>query len=177
MDGREMSFKENTFDYVIAGFIGWDNYFDFSRLEYRTSEPDPMIQEIKRVLKPNAKLGLSTWLVQQDLDWMNQFLTDNGITCRTNYSAENEAGWRIIMEEGGFSDIQFQFKSVSFEYETLDAWWNEMMDYDWIEGESNNDSIPDEMCEIAFRRVKDKVTSKGGVQFSRDALFVLGSKG
>ena len=80
------------------------------------------------------------------------------------------------MEEGGFRDIQFQFKSVSFEYETLDAWWNEMMDYDWIEGESNNDSIPDEMRDIAFRAVKDRVTSRGGVQFSRDALFVLGSK-
>jgi len=174
MDGREMTFDDNSFDHVAAGFIGWDDYFDFVQLEYK--RPDPMIKEIHRVLKPGGPFGLSTWLIQEDLDWMFQFLTARSINCKKNYSAENERGWKIIMVAGGFNDVQFFPQSVSFTYESKDAWWKEMMDYDWTKDENDKELMTDALREQAFHEVQDHTTDDGGVQFTRDALIVIGRK-
>lgn len=176
MDGREMTFVDNSFDHVAAGFIGWDNYFDFRRLEYRKSDPDPMVSEIRRVLKSGGLFGLSTWLVQADLDWMHQFLSGQSIACNTNYSAENEKGWRIIMERGGFTDIEFLSHSVSYTYESKEIWWKEMRDYDWTEEKNDNELITGEVKEQAFQEIQGYCIDKGGVQFTREALFVRGRK-
>jgi SAM-dependent methyltransferase len=177
MDGREMSIADDSFDQVLAGFIGWDNYFDFDKLQYRITTDDPMIQEISRVLRPGGKFGLSTWLVQKDLDWMYNFLTRQSISCKTNYSAENIAGWKIIMETGKFSQLEFVSKSVEFTYESKDAWWKEMRDYDWSLEKDDENLITDSIREQAFNEIQSHLTSEGGVKFEREALFVIGTNG
>jgi SAM-dependent methyltransferase len=175
MDGREMTFANDYFDCVVAGFIGWDNYFDFKNLEYRVKD-DPMIREIKRVLKPGGIFGLSTWLVQKDLDWMYELLNSNSISCRTCYSAENEAGWKIIMEKAGFREVRFFPRSVAFTYTSKDEWWKEMRDYDWTIDNKDNELITDTIKEQAYKSVQKYATEDGGVKFTRQALIVTGQK-
>ncbi len=175
MDGRKMDFDDEVFDCAVAGFIGWDNYFDFTKLKYR-SQDDPMVREIKRVLKSGGKFGLSTWLVQKDLDWMYEFLSSNNIPCRTCYSAENEEGWEIIMKLGGFHDVQFFKKSVSLTYDSKEHWWKEMRDYNWTIDGNDEEIISEAIRKKAYVDINNHLTEDGGVEFSRDALIVIGIK-
>ena len=171
MDARETNFEEHSFDCVTAGFIGWDDYFDFKTLEYK--KPDDLMASICRLLKSGGNFGISTWLMQEDLDWMHEFLTSQSIESRRNYSAENEAGWRKILSKAGFRSIRLFPRSASFTYNTIDFWWKEMMDYNWpVEGE-NNDVITDAIKIAAFKLIKERLTETGGVPFKRDALIVI----
>ncbi|MHA2424158.1 MAG: class I SAM-dependent methyltransferase [Candidatus Thorarchaeota archaeon] len=173
-DATDTELQEASFDYVIAGFIGWDDYFDFSALEFVTE--DVLTKEILRVLKPSGYFGLSTWLNQRDLDWMKRFLNSHGIECRTNYSSEHEEGWRIIMKDTGLIDFRFVVEVYHHTYPTADNWWKEMMDYNWIEDKEDSDIITDELKASAFKAVKEHMTDDGGVRFSRTAIFMTSQK-
>jgi ubiquinone/menaquinone biosynthesis C-methylase UbiE len=171
MDARVAEFEDNNFDCITAGFIGWDDYFDFDLLQYK--KKDDLMGAICRLLKPGGKFGMSTWLLQEDLDWMHEFLTSRLIVSRTNYHIENEKGWRIILTEAGFKDIEVYERSSTFTYDSVDAWWAEMMDYDWIDGRKNSGEITDSICEEAFKKISTRVNKHGGVPFRRDAIFVI----
>ena len=170
MDAREADFGGNSFDCVTAGFIGWDDYFDFDTLEYK--KPDELMRSICRLLKPGGKFGMSTWLLQEDLDWMYRFLTSHSIECKRNYHIENEEGWRMILSEAGFRDIRVLTKSATYTYDTIDFWWKEMMDYDWLDDGENRDVITDSIKRDAFTSIQSNLTKEGGVPFKRDAIFV-----
>ncbi|MFW9976442.1 MAG: class I SAM-dependent methyltransferase [Candidatus Thorarchaeota archaeon] len=170
MDARGARFDEQSFDCITAGFIGWDNYFDFQTLEYKKS--DDLMAAICRHLKSGGKFGISTWLLQEDLDWMYEFLTSQSIRSRINYTIENEKGWRKILSEAGFYDIQVFTRSASFTYDSIDFWWKEMMDYDWLVEGKNNDAISDSIKAAAFKSIKKRMTKRGGIPFKRDALLV-----
>jgi len=174
MDGRELKFDDNTFDYVSAGFIGWDDWFDFDTCEF--IDQDLMMSEIRRVLRPNGTFGYSTWLCQYDLDWMYQFLTSHGIDAKTNYSIENEAGWRKIMSNVGLKEQRFFSESVSYTYKSIDFWWKEMMDYTWVKEKENSVVITESIKNEAFELIQSHLTNDGGIPFKRDALFALGTK-
>ena len=173
-DARETEFPDASFDYVIAGFIGWDNYFDFSQCKYVAE--DVLTKEIVRVLKPGGNFGLSTWLKQQDLDWMKWFLNSHDIECRTNYSTEHEEGWRIIMGDVGFSNLRFVTEIYHYTYPSVDDWWREMMDYNWIDDTEDKEIITDTIKASALDAVKEHMTDTGGVRFSRTAIFMTAQK-
>ena len=160
MDAREAVFENQSFDCITAGFIGWDDYFDFQTLEYK--KPDDLIASICRLLKSGGKFGMSTWLLQEDLDWMYEFLSSQSIRCRHNYHVENEEGWRRILLKAGFYDIMVDTQSASFTYNTIDFWWREMMDYDWLIEGKNNDVITDSIKATAFELIKRRMTKAGG---------------
>ncbi|MFX1563815.1 MAG: class I SAM-dependent methyltransferase [Promethearchaeota archaeon] len=169
MDAREANFEEHSFDCVTAGFIGWNDYFDFKTLKYK--KPDELMQSICRLLKPGGKLGISTWLLQEDLDWMYEFLSANSIESKRNYSTENEKGWKKILSEAGFQDIRVYTRIASFTYDTLDFWWKEMMDYEWPVKGKNSDVITDAIKADAFKSIQEHQTETGGIPFKRNALF------
>lgn len=175
MDAREAVFENQSFDCITAGFIGWDDYFDFQTLEYK--KPDDLIASICRLLKSGGKFGMSTWLLQEDLDWMYEFLSSQSIRCRHNYHVENEEGWRRILSRAGFYDIRVDTRSASFTYNTIDFWWREMMDYDWLIEGKNNDVITDSIKDTAFESIKERMTKAGGISFKRDALLVTAIRG
>ncbi len=174
MDGREMEFEDNSFDYVSAGFIGWDDWFDFDACEF--IEEDRMMNEIYRVLKPNGKFGYSTWLGQDDLDWMYDFLLSNSISPQKNYHIENEAGWRKIMTAVGLKDLHFFTESTSYTYETIDFWWKEMIDYAWVKDSKNSDIVTQSIKKKAFDLIQTRLTSNGGIPFKRDVLYAIATK-
>lgn len=174
MDGRHLTFEDHSFDFVTSGFIGWDDWFDFEINEFK--EQDLMMEEFYRVLKLGGKMGKSTWLIQEDLDLMRQLLTSQSIQCRKNYSVEPEEGWRIIMANTAFKDIQYIIMPVSYTYPSEDAWWDEMMDYNWIVDKDEDEIFTGFIKEQALSLVQDRLTDDGGVTFKRVALIVLGTK-
>jgi SAM-dependent methyltransferase len=174
MDAREAKFERHSFDCVTAGFIGWDDYFDFEALEYKKS--DELIRSICRLLKPGGKFGLSTWLLQEDLDWMYKFLKSHSIETRRNYHIENEEGWRIILSKAGFYEIRVLTELATYAYDSIDFWWKEMMDYDWPVAGKNSDVITNEIKNDAFASIQRRITKEGGIPFKRKAIFVTAIK-
>ncbi len=170
MDAREVDFEDHSFDCITAGFIGWDDYFDFQTLAYKKS--DDLMSAICRLLKPKGQFGLSTWLLQEDLDWMYKFLSAQAIESKRNYSAENETGWTKILSLAGFQHIQGYTRQALFTYDTLDAWWNEMMDYNWPVTGENSDVITESIKAAAFESLQGRLTETGGITFRREALFM-----
>jgi ubiquinone/menaquinone biosynthesis C-methylase UbiE len=170
VDAREVDFEEHSFDCVTAGFIGWDDYFDFQTLEYK--KPDDLMEAICRFLKPKGTFGMSTWLLQEDLDWMYAFLSGQAIESKRNYSAENEQGWQKILLQAGFQNIRGYTRQASFTYENLEFWWKEMMDYNWPVTGNNSDVITDSIKAEAFTSLQGQLTETGGIPFRRDALIL-----
>ncbi|MFW9805960.1 MAG: class I SAM-dependent methyltransferase [Candidatus Thorarchaeota archaeon] len=169
IDARKTEYEDNSFDYITAGFIGWDNYYDFDSLKYE--KQDDLMREIIRLLKPNGKFGMSTWLLQEDLDWMHAFLSSYSIDCKRNYHIENEEGWRMILSRAGFQDIRIFERSAIFDYLSAEFWWKEMMDYDWLLDGENSEQITDSIKQDAFLSIKEHSTDEEKVRFKRDALF------
>jgi len=174
IDASNTGFDYHSFDYVTAGFIGWDDYFDFQAHKYK--KEDLLMAEISRVLRPGGLFGISTWLLQEDLDWMYQFLERHSILCKTNYHIEDEKGWRDIMSASGFIDVQVMYESASYTYESIEAWWKEMRSYDWVLEGKDDDVITDSLKDDAFSSIQAHVVDEGGVQFKRNALFVIGKQ-
>ncbi|MHA1935892.1 MAG: class I SAM-dependent methyltransferase [Candidatus Thorarchaeota archaeon] len=173
MNASEMTFEDESFDFITSGFIGWGSRFDFHTCKYR--EPDAVMSELFRVLKTGGTIGISTWITQEDLDFMKQILTSQSIPCRKNYSAETEEGWRVIMSNTRFRESLFLHMPVYYAYESVDVWWKEMNDYNWAsEGEDN--VLTDAVKKHAVKMVQNHLTAEGGVQFQREALFVIGTK-
>ena len=102
-------------------------------------------------------------------------LTSQSIESKRNYHIENEQGWRNILTEWEYTNIQIFIESVTYAYESKDFWWKEMTDYDWIEEDSNQEII-ESMKNLAFEKIKSKIKN-GRIPFTRRALFVIGKKG
>lgn len=172
LDARQTDFSDAFFDCITAGFIGWDSYFDFQRKEYK--RPDSLMKEITRLLKPGGQFGMSTWLLQEDLDWMYQFLTSQSFESNKNYHIENELGWRKILTYWDYTEIQVLTEAAKYEYNSLDFWWKEMIDYDWIVHDEDK-AIIRSVKDLAYERIKPRI-KKGKIVFTRKALFVIGKK-
>jgi len=99
MGATEMTFPDNYFDFAISGFLGWDLNFDFSKNQ--SKGPDTVMNETVRVLKSGGRVGFSTWLLQEDTEWMEHFVRSYSHPARCTYSKESEEGWKIILENSG----------------------------------------------------------------------------
>ncbi|MDF1537710.1 MAG: methyltransferase domain-containing protein, partial [Candidatus Thorarchaeota archaeon] len=177
MSASEMTFPNNHFDFAISGFLGWRLNFDFSKNQ--ATGPDTVMNEIVRVLKPGGKVGISTWMLQEDTEWMERFVSSYSHPARRTYQKENEAGWEIILKHSGLRDTSILHEIVEFEYLTLDDWWDQMLGYGWrdqIESLAKKQGVDAESIKLkAFEKVEDYRTGEG-VTFKRKVLYSLGTK-
>jgi hypothetical protein len=169
-----MTFPDSSFDYVIAGFIGWDDYFDF--VSCQPIAENILMAQMLRVLKKNGRIGLSSWVKQEDLDRMKDFLNSHSIECRRNYCIETKKGWRVLARSLGLRNVRFSTDIFTYTYPSAALWWREMMDYNWVRGVDNKEAVPESVVSDAFAAIQSCATEGGGVTFSRSALLLTATK-
>jgi SAM-dependent methyltransferase len=131
MDAAHLGFPSETFDCVLANFVGWDDYFDFNLMEY--IQPDTRTPEIMRILKPGGQLGIGYWVKQDDIDWMNGAFNrhlpepgDQTWDSLSAYGKENPEGYKIILGDSGFQNIHSHVETTPFVLPGAESWWEQM---------------------------------------------------
>ncbi len=132
MDAEHLQFADQSFDYVLCGFA----VFFFPQLTRAMSE-------FYRVLKPNARICVSTWnkLMDEELSWFDEIV-------KTHLPPEPEAnqpeepnstpqpvfdtaeGLRSILENAGFENVQIFSEAKDFVYATNEEYWSTL----WAHG-------------------------------------------
>ena len=176
-DANALGFLPEIFQTVLANFVGWDDCFDFERLEFKA--PDKMMSEIMRVLRPGGQVGIGAWIEQSDIDWiMNAFKQyfpkyDRNITC---YSKEKPEGQEIILQSGGFKDIRVYVEQVDFVSPDAETWWRQMR-------QAANEYFRQISEPKVLERFKEQVFVDlqqfqylEGVRFSKTVSFAFGIK-
>lgn len=187
MDARELTFDDNSFDYVISGFIGFCGIFNFQNNEYRTD--NNIMKHILRVLKPQSTAGFSTWLLQEDLDclreliqkYLSKYTTSsiaeiNGVPI--SYSKETIEGFEIIMRDAGFKEIKVKSEDFILKFDSINDWFNRMKRVGWILNRtigSNKDKILD-FKEKMLPHGLNPYKKDNGYYFTKKVIFAFGKK-
>jgi SAM-dependent methyltransferase len=139
MNAENIGFPEASFDFVLSGFMGWYDCFDFTRGRY--TRPDRKSKEIWRVLKEGGKVVICSWERQEDLHWMEQAFLRNypplgedqdyirSHPIGTAY--ENPEGYQLILKGAGFKNIEVFNLRAEFVSTTEDEWWEQMRTVGW----------------------------------------------
>ena len=160
MDAKNMEFKNNEFDYVFGGMMGWSSCFNFERCEF--TDTDHKMNEIVRVLKPEGGVGISSFVLNEEtnpiLKAIESFLPSNHHLCSevaTFGHTENEKGWRKILTSAGFNYISFKEVSYLTKWKSEGDWWKDRVNSGWLEilQTLENESIvtPDQIRSEAFK--------------------------
>jgi len=188
MDAANLGFVNGLFDRVLCGFVGWDYCFDFMRLEF--TAPDTRLAEISRVLRAGARVGISAWARQDDLDWLGEqfrrhlpaYVADQEketASVMTAYSKENAEGLERILREGGFQDIEIATETAEFVSTNEEEWWWQVWGAGWRE------HIDRVACTDAdkLKQFKERIFESfeqhkhdDGIHFSKTVLFAFGTK-
>ena len=178
MDAAYLGFLPETYDSVLANFVGWDYCFDFDQMEF--TAPDGRMVEILRVLKPGGQVGIGFWIEQCDIDWIAEAFkrylpkyeeaTGKRIT---SYGKENPKGYEAILRNSGFHNISIQAETTTFVSPDTTTWWRqiEQAACDYFE----------EMPEL--ERFKEQIfadlkqfRSPKGIHFNKTVAYAFGTK-
>jgi ubiquinone/menaquinone biosynthesis C-methylase UbiE len=186
MDAEKMAFTDSSFDFVIAGLIGWDDCYDFESCGLKNR--DRKLEEILRVLKHGGRVGFTGWTAQEDGDWMEELVRrclpsgsfndeGNRPSVPDVFSKETFKGWQKLLSSLGLKDIRVAEETGEFTYRDEEGWWKEMLDAGWknhvekIEKAGLLEALRNEAARL-LQRYRD---SKG-VHFRRSVVFALGTK-
>jgi ubiquinone/menaquinone biosynthesis C-methylase UbiE len=178
MDGNELGFLSETFHTVLANFVGWEDCFDFDRMEFTSH--DKIMSEIMRVLEPGGQVGIGSWVEQSDIDWITEAfkkylpeLKGTGISC---YSKENPKGQEVILQSGGFENIRVHVETTDFVSPDVETWWRQMK-------QAANDYFRQISDPLTLENLKEKVIVDlhqfrypEGIRFSKTVSFAFGTK-
>jgi ubiquinone/menaquinone biosynthesis C-methylase UbiE len=177
MDANRLGFQSESFHTVLANFVGWDDCFDFERLEFKSV--DRLTPEIWRVLKPGGQVGIGSWVDQGDIEWLvkefKKYLPEyaKDIAC---YSEENPAGYQIILKHSGFENIRVVVETTDFVSSDAEVWWRQMN----ITADELFLNVPDPSTLENFK--KQVFTDLGafecaeGIRFSKTVLYAFATK-
>jgi ubiquinone/menaquinone biosynthesis C-methylase UbiE len=188
MNAENLGFEDNFFDFVLAGFIGWGDCYDFQKGEF--TGPDLRMAEIHRVLKDGSLMILCTWEQQSDIEWMRDefskhlpdYVAANDRTRKQLplvYSKETPEGNEEIMHNAGFKDIKIIQEKETFVNTDEEAWWEMMRNVGWWYHfgtlEEKGDDTLHRFKEAVF---KDLQSHKypDGIHFTKSVAFALGTK-
>ena len=181
MDANTLGFPPETFHTVLANFVGWDDCFDFERMEFIGS--DKMASEVMRVLRKSGQFGIGSWVEQCDIDWIadefKRYLPEcektsgKSISC---YARENPEGYKVILQNGGFKNISVTVETTDFVSPDAETWWRQMK-------QAANDyfrQVPDPITLESFKEQVfldlEQFHSPEGICFSKTVSFAFGTK-
>jgi len=187
MDASNLRFENNSFDNILCGFIGFDDIFDFSSNQF--IDKNAKMKEIFRVLKPGGEAAFSTWAYQQDIETarglLQKYLRDKNIkkldeieNLSISYSKESIDGFKLIMEDAGFSKIRISSKDFHIIYRTIDEWWEVMENSAWIL-RYTLDRNPNKLIDLKKTTLPQGIESfkkKGAYIFQKSVIFAFGMK-
>jgi SAM-dependent methyltransferase len=184
MNAQNMDFEDESFDFVISGFIGWDDSFDFEKGEYIAQ--DKMMGEIYRVLKNGGRIGISGWNFAGENLLMRQLLfryLPSDSPHRKDVIAwshtETDKGWHKILETAGFVDIKTVIEHYDCVYSSEEEWWSEVMDLDWkgvMEDLEQNGIVTFDALKEEIYEMLQKYKKTDGIHQTRDAVMAFGTK-
>jgi ubiquinone/menaquinone biosynthesis C-methylase UbiE len=112
-DADNLDFPAGTFDRVLSGF-GLMFFPD----------QDGALREFRRVLKPEGKIGISTWRVDQ----ANEL---KAVASQMGVQAAEPPGWITepdelsrILTRAGFSNVRVELNAHAFRYVDIDEYWS-----------------------------------------------------
>ena len=164
MDATELKFRNNTFDVITCGFIGFDRYYNFENNQFRQDQNNPLMKEMYRVLNDQGIVALSTWKLQEDLEVVTKMARNSSKF--PGYSKEHEQGYIFLMQDAGFTDIQIEVIDYYRVYNSLDEWWNNnsLISHYQITRNPDNDSY------------LTKYETNGRLYFKKTVIYAKGKK-
>lgn len=188
MDAADLGLIADCFDIVLSGFIGWDYCFDF--VLNRFTRPDIYMKEIHHVLRPGGLLLVSSWSLQDDLEWfaktirkyMQQLAPDFTKQHPINslpYSKETTRGLEIIFKSAGFTDIRCYTEQADFSSPDENTWWEQMRRAGWAWYLADLKKFSLEKYKLFKEKVFEDLQScksSVGIIFSKSVIFTSGYK-
>ncbi len=181
MDAGNLGFEDNTFDYVLSGFIGWDGWFDFARCEV---VDNTRLEEIHRVLKDGGRIGLSSWALQEENEFMSKLVVRYLLVkpagkkrVPLNYSKETAEGLEKMLFSAGFEDIKVLTEKADIVYNDEQHWWKYMQSIGWrpyLEKVKNTGKLENLKEDVAKGLQNYKYADS--VRFTKHVLFSFGTK-
>lgn len=186
-NATRLGFRTGTFDRVICGFMGWDDCFDFSTMEF--TDPETKAREIWRVLKTGGWFVVCSWAIQQDVTWMENAILRHYPTILQDpdylaerpigMSYENTEGYEIILRQASFSRIEWQVEENIFISTDEAEWWRQMRRVGW---DSLLDKIKAQQPE-RYQKLKQAIFEDlqqfkhpDGLHFMKSVFFIRGIK-
>ena len=187
MDARKLTYNDNSFDYVLSGFIGFGGIYDFQNNIYRRD--NDIMRHVLRVLKPQGTAGFSSWSGQEDLDCLRD-LTQKYLSnyrsppqmklkhVPTSYGVETIEGLKRLMSDIGFYDIDVTSEEYVMRYNSVDDWINTMKRSSSIPsrflgpGEENITEFVEAMLPHGIKAYR----RKDGYHFTKEVIFATGKK-
>jgi ubiquinone/menaquinone biosynthesis C-methylase UbiE len=177
MDANSLGFAPETFDTILANFVGWDDYYDFRRMEFINR--DKMTLEIERVLRPGGQVGIGSWVEQSDLDWIGaafkSYLPEvkQNIPC---YAQENPVGYEVILQQGGFKNVRVFIEKADFVSPDAGTWWRQMeLAASACFQQVTDANALESFKEQVFEDLRE-IEHPEGIRFSKTVLFAFGVK-
>lgn len=112
MDAEHLTFPDASFDRVVCGF--GIMFFPDQRRGLR---------EMRRVLRPGGRVGLSTWKTHQVHDLTQAIDALHLGTQRRSTAVEESVTLAGLLADADFSAIDVQDVTLSIHYPDLDAYW------------------------------------------------------
>jgi len=114
MDAEHLEFPDATFDYVLCGF-GIMFFPDQERA----------LGEFRRVLKPDGRVAVSTWHIDQASE-IKAVLTELGMKPPRRPGWITEPGeLSQLLTHAGFTAVRVQADSHTFRYTDVDEYWRQ----------------------------------------------------
>lgn len=178
MDAAYLGFLPETYDSVLANFVGWDDCFDFDRLEF--TAPDSKMAEIMRVLKPGGQVGIGSWIEQCDIDWITEAFKRYLPECEEatgkrmlSYAKENVKGYEAILRNSGFRNIHIHVETTTFVSPDPATWWRQMQQAacDYFEKMPELERFKEQI----FADLKPFQSPKG-IHFNKTVAYAFGTR-
>lgn len=174
MDAKTLTFEEDTFDNIVAGFSLWHALDDNQRLD-----------SLKNILKVNGQLAFSTWGIQKDQEELSCIASDYLPTTKTNsvpkktYTLNTAEGIEEFLESVGFRDIHVSEVVESVCYASKSQWWEDM----WSNAARRVFSMIKEQGDEVFSSYQSRVDSalealkcKDGICFKMNVIYATARK-
>ena len=178
MDAEHLDFQDAEFDGVLCGFA----LFFFPQLERA-------LAEFRRVLKPGARIAVSTWGNKFDKDWewvdtlAQKYLPPSPKEEQPSSDEpvfDTPEGIKKIIETAGFGNVQVFSEITDFTYATREEYWESLWSHG---GRARLERIekhggPDALAQFKGEWLEQMKATKGtnDLRQSFQVLYTLGRK-